>query len=102
MRAEELIEILKELPGDANVVIAVVDPVDADSDEIALKRFDIDVLLPDAEDGEAWIVVGEEEDLEAFLDAYEDGDDDEDDDDDDDDDDDKDDKKVDLEKKDDD
>jgi hypothetical protein len=78
MRADELIEILKELPGDANVVIAVVDPVDTDSEEISLKRFDLDVLLPEAEDGEAWLVVGEEADLDAFLDAI-DGDDDDDD-----------------------
>lgn len=81
MRADELIEILKELPGDANVVIAVVDPVDTEAEEISLKRFDLDVLLPDAEDGEAWLVVGEEADLDAFLDAIDSDEDDDDDDD---------------------
>jgi uncharacterized Zn finger protein len=74
MRADELIQILKELPADAEVVIAVVEPVDNDADEISLKRYDLDVLLPEAEDGEAWLVVGEEADLDAFLDAI-DGDD---------------------------
>lgn len=77
MRADELIEILKDLPADANVVIAVVDPVDNDAEEISLRRFDLDLLLPEAEDGEAWLVVGEEADLDAFLDAIDsdDGDD---------------------------
>jgi hypothetical protein len=69
MRADELIEILKELPADAEVVIAVVEPVEDDSEEISLKRYDLDLLLPEAEDGEAWLVVGEEADLDAFLDA---------------------------------
>lgn len=71
MRADELIEILKELPGDTEVVIAVLEPVNPDADEISLQRYDLDLMIPEAEDGEAWLVVGEEADLDAFIDAYE-------------------------------
>lgn len=71
MRADELIEILRDLPGDANVVVAVVDPVVDGAEEVTLRRFDLDILLPEGDEGESWLVVGEESDLDAFLDVIE-------------------------------
>lgn len=73
MRADELIEILRDLPPDANVVVAVVDPVTEGADEVTLRRYDLDVLLPEGDEGESWLVVGEESDLDAFLDVIESG-----------------------------
>lgn len=75
MRADELIEILRDLPPDANVVVAVVDPVTEGADEVTLRRYDLDVLLPEGDEGESWLVVGEESDLDAFLDVIESGED---------------------------
>ena len=83
MRVHELIDILADQPPDAEVEIAVVSPVDADADDITVERYFVDGVLPwsdsddtddpDAEAAEVtiWLVGGEEDDVDAFLDAIE-------------------------------
>ncbi len=82
MRVNELIDILTDQPPDAEVELAVIAPVEEDSDDITVDRYFIDGVLPwqDAEDDEdaesegeltIWLVGGEEADVNAFLDAIE-------------------------------
>jgi hypothetical protein len=77
MRVSELIDILKDQPGDAEVELAIVAPVDDDSDDITVDRYTVEGMLPwndEGDDGEElviWLVGGEDDDVEAFLDALE-------------------------------
>ena len=79
MRVSELIEILKDQPQDAEVELAVVAPVDDDNDDITVDRYSVEGMLPwQDEDDEGndeelviWLVGGEDDDVEAFLDAIE-------------------------------
>jgi hypothetical protein len=82
MKVSELIEMLQDQPPDADVELAVVAPVDDDSEDITVDRYSVEGMLPwhddDAEDDEVviWLVGGEDDDVDAFLDAIEHGDDD--------------------------
>jgi hypothetical protein len=80
MRVSELIEILKDQPPDAEVELAIVAPVVDDNDDITVDRYSVEGMLPwqddepdeDNEDGLViWLVGGEDDDVEAFLDAIE-------------------------------
>ena len=95
MRVNELIDILRDQPAEAEVELAVVAPVDDDADDITVDRYVIEGVLPwvdadeeedadDAEDDAAeddpdgdsgaitiWLVGGDDEDVDAFLDAIE-------------------------------
>jgi hypothetical protein len=80
MRVSELIEMLKDQPPDAEVELAVVAPiVDDDDDDITVDRYSVEGMLPwrdEDEDGNEedvviWLVGGEDDDVEAFLDALE-------------------------------
>jgi len=80
MLVSELIEMLKDQPQDAEVELAVVAPVDDDSDDITVDRYSVDGILPwqdeaDEENPNAelviWLVGGEDDDVDAFLDAIE-------------------------------
>ena len=80
MRVHELIDILRDQPGDAEVEIAVIAPVEEMSDDITIDRYFVEGVLPwrDAdesgeEDGDLtiWLVGGEDTDVSAFLDAIE-------------------------------
>lgn len=80
MRVSELIEMLRDQPPDAEVELAVVAPiVDDDDDDITVDRYTVDGMLPwrdeDEEGNEEevviWLVGGEDDDVEAFLDAIE-------------------------------
>ncbi len=79
MRVSELIDILRDQPPDAEVELAVVAPVNDEEDDITVDRYSIDGMLPwNDEDEEGnddelviWLVGGETEDVEAFLDALE-------------------------------
>jgi hypothetical protein len=78
MRVSELIDMLKDQPPDAEVELAIVAPVNEDDDEdITVDRYTVEGLLPwqdDDEEGEElviWLVGGEEDDVDAFLDAIE-------------------------------
>mgnify|MGYP003337846860 FL=1 len=79
MRVRELIDILKDQPPDAEVELAVVAPVDPDDDDITVDRYSVEGVLPwhdderdpdDDSDGiVVWLVGGEDDDVEAFLDT---------------------------------
>lgn len=79
MRVFDLMEILKDLDPEAEVELAVVAPVEGE-DDITVDRYSIDGVLPwhdeeglddDADEVVIWLIGGEEEDVEAFLDAVE-------------------------------
>ncbi|HEX2783979.1 MAG TPA: hypothetical protein VHN36_10365 [Ilumatobacteraceae bacterium] len=80
MRVDELIEILKDQPPDAEVELAIVAPVVDEHDDITVDRYSVEGMLPwqddepdeDNEDGVViWLVGGEDDDVDAFLDAIE-------------------------------
>ena len=79
MNVHELIEILKDYPEDTEIEMGIIAPV-TDEDQIAVDRYPIEGVLPweddDAGDGDGeavlWLIGGEEDDVEAFLDAIED------------------------------
>lgn len=79
MRVRELIDILKDQPPEAEVELAVVAPVEEQSDDITVDRYSVEGMLPwtddDSDEVVIWLVGGEEEDVDAFLDAIEDEDD---------------------------
>ena len=81
MRVSELIDILRDQPPDAEIELAIVAPVEEQSDDITVDRYTIAAMLPWDGDGEEeepviWLVGGEDDDVEDFLDAIEDEDDD--------------------------
>jgi hypothetical protein len=80
MRVSELIELLKDQPSDAEVELAIVAPVVDENDDITVDRYSVEGMLPwqddepdeDNEDGlTIWLVGGEDDDVDAFLDAIE-------------------------------
>jgi hypothetical protein len=84
MRVQELIDILRDQPPDAEVELAVVASVDDDADDITVDRYSVEGVLPwdDSTSGVAaidangetvvvWLVGGEDDDVDAFLDAIE-------------------------------
>lgn len=80
MRVSELIEILQDQPPDAEVELAIVAAVVEDDDDITVDRYSVEHLLPwkddepdeDNEDGLViWLVGGEDDDVDAFIDAIE-------------------------------
>ena len=80
MRVSELIELLKDQPPDAEVELAIVAPVVDENDDITVDRYSVEGMLPwqddepdeENEDGlTIWLVGGEDDDVDAFLDAIE-------------------------------
>jgi len=80
MRVSELIEILKDQPPDAEVELAIVAPVVDENDDITVDRYSVEGMLPwqddepdeNNEDGlTIWLVGGEDDDVDAFLEAIE-------------------------------
>jgi hypothetical protein len=80
MRVSELIEILKDQPPDAEVELAIVAPVVDENEDITVDRYSVEGMLPwqddepdeDNDDGlTIWLVGGEDDDVDAFLDAIE-------------------------------
>lgn len=75
MRVSELIDMLRDQPADAEVELAVIAPVDDDSEDITVDRYSVEGMLPwtddDSDEVVIWLVGGEDEDVEAFLDAIE-------------------------------
>jgi hypothetical protein len=74
MRVSELIDMLRDQPPDAEVELAVIAPVDDDSEDITVDRYSVEGMLPWSDDDDElviWLVGGEDEDVEAFLDAIE-------------------------------
>ncbi len=78
MRVNELIDFLRDQPAESEVELAIVSPVDNDADDITVDRYVIDGVLPwsDAETESddtvtIWLVGGDDDDVDAFLDAVE-------------------------------
>jgi hypothetical protein len=81
VNVRELIEILKDYPADTEIEMGIIAPV-TDEDQIAVDRYPIEGVLPweddhpDDGDGDGepvlWLIGGEEDDVEAFLDAIDD------------------------------
>ncbi len=78
MRVRELMDILKDHDPEAEVELAVVAPVDDQSDDITVDRYSVEGVMPwqDDDDEDAsptvWLVGGEDDDVDAFIDAIED------------------------------
>lgn len=81
MLVSELIDILRDQPGDAEVEIAVVAPVGEDDGDITVDRFPLEGVYPwsesdpddpDAEPTSVWLICGDEDDVDEFIDALED------------------------------
>ncbi len=78
----ELIDILKDYPEDLAIELAIVAPVSEEDEGITIDRYSIAGVLPwdDTEDAEGdetqflWLVGGEDDDVEAFLDTLDDED----------------------------
>ena len=75
MLVRELIDILKDHDPDAEVELAVVAPVSDDEDDITVDRYSIEGVMPWEDDEDesplVWLVGGEEDDVDAFIDAIE-------------------------------
>jgi hypothetical protein len=76
----ELIDILSQHPGDAIVEMSIIAPVSEGDDDITVDRYHIDGVMPwrdEDDEGESdgdeviWLVGGEDEDVDTFLDAIE-------------------------------
>ena len=76
MTVSELIDMLRDQPPYAELELAVIAPVDDDSEDITVDRYSVEGMLPwnDDDDDDSmviWLVGGEDDDVEAFLDAIE-------------------------------
>jgi hypothetical protein len=80
MRVSELLEMLRDQPPDAEVELAVVAPVDDEHEDITVDRYTVEGMLPwtddDSDEIVIWLVGGDDDDVEAFLDAIENAEDD--------------------------
>lgn len=76
MRVRELMDILKDHDPEAEVELAVVAPVDDQSDDITVDRYSVEGVMPWEDDDDpsptVWLVGGEDDDVDAFIDAIED------------------------------
>jgi hypothetical protein len=75
MRVRELIDILRDQPPEAEVELAVVAPVEDDNEDITVDRYSGEGVLPWEDEGDEgvviWLVGGEDDDVDSFLDAIE-------------------------------
>lgn len=74
MNARELIDILNDYPPETEVELAIVAPVTDAGEPMEVDRFDVAGVLPwEEDDGEVvlWLVSGEDDDVDAFLDWVE-------------------------------
>lgn len=74
MRVSELMDMLRDQPPDAEVELAVIAPVEDDNEDITVDRYSVEGMLPWSDDDDElviWLVCGEDDDVEAFLDAIE-------------------------------
>jgi hypothetical protein len=70
MNARQLIDILTGYPPGTEVELAVVAPMTDANEPMEVDRFDVAGVLPwEEDDGEVvlWLVSGEDDDVEAFL-----------------------------------
>ena len=76
MKVRELLEVLRDYPPDLDVELVIVCPVDQPGDPVEVDRYSVGAVLtweddddPDAEGELAWLVGGEDTDIEAFVEA---------------------------------
>lgn len=76
MKVSELLEILEGYPPELEVELVIVCPVDSPGDPVEVDRYEVGAVLTwqggdggDDDEELAWLVGGEEDDLEAFIDA---------------------------------
>ncbi len=70
----ELIDMLSQHPADAIVEMSIIAPVREGDDDITVDRYHIDGIMPwhdDDGDDVIWLVGGEDDDVDVFLDAIE-------------------------------
>jgi hypothetical protein len=76
----ELIDMLSHHPGDAIVELSIIAPIKDGDDDITVDRYNIDGVMPWADDEESdelvWLIGGEDADVDLFIDAIEQPDDD--------------------------
>ena len=76
MRITELMDILRDYPQDWEVELAVVAPVEPDDADITVDRYSIEGVMPweddDNDQALLWLVGGEDDNVDAFLDAVDD------------------------------
>lgn len=70
MRVSELIDILRDKPGDADIEIAFVTPVDDDAKEIVVNHFEVAAIFSPTEDS-VLLISGEDADVDELIDALE-------------------------------
>ena len=73
MRVSELIDILRDKPGDADIEIAFVTPVDDEANEIVVNHFELAAIYSPANDS-VLLISGEDDDVDELIDALESGD----------------------------
>jgi hypothetical protein len=76
MLVSELIDILRDQPADAEVELAIIAPLEDDAQEdITVDRYSVEGVLPWEDEGEEgitiWLIGGDDNDVDAFLDAIE-------------------------------
>jgi len=75
MLVRELMDILREQPPESEVELAVIAPVEESADDITVDRYPVDGVLPwnddDSDEIVVWLIGGEDDDVDAFLDAVE-------------------------------
>lgn len=87
MLVRELIDFLHGQPGDAEIELAIIAPVTDGAEDITVDRYPIAGALPwqddDTEDDDSdgvgeglviWLIGGEDDDVDQFIDAIEDAD----------------------------
>lgn len=75
MLVRELMDILRDQPPESEVELAVIAPVEESADDITVDRYPVDGVLPwnddDSDEIVVWLIGGEDDDVDAFLDAVE-------------------------------
>ena len=75
MLVRELMDILRDQPPESEVELAVIAPVEESADDITVDRYPVDGVLPwnddDSDEVVVWLIGGEDDDVDAFLDAVE-------------------------------
>jgi hypothetical protein len=77
VNVQQLIDILNDYPPHTEIEMAIVAPLE-DEEQIAVDRYEIEGVLPWDEDDDSgaervvlWLVGGEDDDVDAFMDAIE-------------------------------
>jgi hypothetical protein len=70
----ELIDMLSHHPSDNVVEMSIIAPVKEGDSDITVDRYNVDGVMPWRDDGEdevVWLVGGEDDDVDVFIDAIE-------------------------------